>query len=323
MFDVWSTGGQRVVGRSPARQIQVLAAPDTGGRAWFPANQVRIESEWQGGQAEVRVGEPITRTISIFAEGQRPEVIPPLNPRDDENFRVYADQPELIRQTTAENLVGIRRQSIALVPSREGELLLPEVRLPWWDSNAGEWREARLPAQRIQVLPAAVGNALTPPATLQSAIDPSLTAASGTPAFNIWMISTLALALLCLALLFERSRRAPVTATAAEKSGASETTGWSAVRTALKNADISALRRALDAWAMANTGRSGSWLLTQLPAEARAEWQALERARYGAAGEAPANLRTLTAALEQMRKQYMGQTDAKPSPLAELYPENR
>jgi hypothetical protein len=329
LLDPWNSA-QRVLGRSEIREIEVLPAAEREGQPWFPANGVRIEAEWRGEGSSIRVGEPITRTISIIADGQRPEVIPALALRDDENFRIYPDQPELIRQTRSDNLVGIRRQSMAMIPHREGELMLPELRVPWWDAANQTWREARLPAERIQVLPAAPNSSLAPPEIPAIAMRSLDEPAEGGSPLNPWMISTLVLALACLYLAWRRPRTtASAGALETGREPAEQLTEqrlWQRLCGALQRCDYPALRQLISQWlelpALASGPRQVGDLLDQIPESARLQWRALERRHLTGAGDPPADLSEFRAALEKIRDSRLQRTRRKPPDLAPLYPGN-
>lgn len=49
-----------------------------------------------------------------------------------------------------------------MIGVRAGVVELPELNLPWWDINAGEWQVASLPARSLTILPS--GEAALPPA---------------------------------------------------------------------------------------------------------------------------------------------------------------
>lgn len=148
---------QPVVAKTPPLKILIRdPAQDSAASTkspWFPAQGVAISSSWTGDKDAMRVGEPITRTIRIEAAGQRAAAIPPVVFQSTD-FKQYAEQPVLKDGTDDGNVVGVRTDSVAIVPSRSGELSLPPVAVNWWDTQAGTWRTATLPAEVINVAPA-------------------------------------------------------------------------------------------------------------------------------------------------------------------------
>ena len=99
------------------------------------------------------MGEPVTRTITIRAEGLSAAQITPLQEPQGNNYRGYPDQPQLDEIVTTNGLTATRIESLALVPNNSGEITLPAVELIWWDTNSNKRRVASLPSITLQVSP--------------------------------------------------------------------------------------------------------------------------------------------------------------------------
>ncbi len=157
----------RITGRkvfeSDAHTIKVLPIPpppaDYPDAAWLPARDVRISEEWSREPDRIDAGEPVTRRVTISALGQIETQIPAIEPPKVEGLNVYADKPELTRSLEAEGIRGIRKDQYAMIGVNGGEIELPELVVPWWDIEAGDWQVARLPGRSIRV------KASTEPAT--------------------------------------------------------------------------------------------------------------------------------------------------------------
>ncbi|NNF40781.1 MAG: hypothetical protein HKN64_05335, partial [Woeseiaceae bacterium] len=156
----------RITGRkvfeSDTHTIKVLPIPappaDFPDAAWLPARDVRISDEWSREPDRIDAGEPVTRRVTISALGQLETQIPAIEPPTVEGLNVYADKPELTRTLEAAGIRGIRKDQYAIIGINGGEIELPELAVPWWDIEAGEWRVATLPGRLIRV------NAVTEPA---------------------------------------------------------------------------------------------------------------------------------------------------------------
>ena len=101
-----------------------------------------------------------------------------------DGMNVYADKPELTRRIEAEGIRGIRKDQYALIGVRGGTVEIPELEVPWWNIEAGEWRVARLPARTLRIdapaEAAVVPPGVPPAASADEADDPqSLSAADG------------------------------------------------------------------------------------------------------------------------------------------------
>ena len=149
----------RITGRkvfeSEAHTVKVLPIPAPPANfpdaAWLPARDVQLSEEWSREPNEVAAGEPVTRKVTISALGQIETQIPALDPPVMDGMNVYADKPDLSRLFEADGIRGVRRDQYAMIGVRGGPVEIPELEVPWWDIEAGEWRVATLPARTINV----------------------------------------------------------------------------------------------------------------------------------------------------------------------------
>src|SRR5690554_7495508 len=66
-------------------------------------------------------------------------------------FRSYPDQINHDENITERGIIGYSEQSVAIVASSGGEFTLPEVRIPWWNTNTNSLEYAVLPKHKILV----------------------------------------------------------------------------------------------------------------------------------------------------------------------------
>jgi hypothetical protein len=154
-------------------ELQVRPQPDKAGSPWLPAESLSLAETWSPDPPVFRVGEPVTRTISITAQGLSAAQLPDLNPQVPEGIKVYPDKAQNETRGDGDTLIAQKVLKSALLPSQPGALTLPEVRLAWWDTQTDQQKTATLPARTVQVLPAPAGSA-----------QPRLTAPAATPARN-------------------------------------------------------------------------------------------------------------------------------------------
>jgi hypothetical protein len=153
-----ATSGRRIVERAPDVEIQVRAQPPDSSSPWLPAESVEISDEWIPSSPRFRVGEPVTRVLTVTARGATAAQLPPLELDPPDGAQIYPGQ------TRAEDLpgvgapVGLRSLEVALVPTRAGPVTLPEVRVPWWDTREDRERVAIVPARTLEVAAAPAGD---------------------------------------------------------------------------------------------------------------------------------------------------------------------
>lgn len=153
-FGVFNNRGNQIIRDTESKALEVNARPSQASiDGWMPSTSVTMEQRWSGDIDSVTVGEPVTRTITIRAEGLSAAQITPLQEPQGDNYRGYPDQPQLDEIVTANGLAATRIESLALVPNKPGEIVLPAVQLVWWDTNSNQPRIASLSPITLQVSP--------------------------------------------------------------------------------------------------------------------------------------------------------------------------
>jgi len=148
--------------------------------AWLPASDLKITENWSQKPPTFIVGEPITRTLTLKAEGLTAAQLPSLVMADTEEFKSYPDQPRLNDKRGSRGISGTRQEKIALIPTQADQLTLPEIQINWWNVNSNKLETVTLPARSVQVQPGA-NNLTTPPATVITQPEPTTIAPITTP----------------------------------------------------------------------------------------------------------------------------------------------
>lgn len=144
-----------VSAQGPQVAIDVQAVPAVaGGDAWLPARELTLTMSGADGSQPVRVGQPINLTLTLRAVGLGADALPlPTLPALD-GATVYPDQVADSTRNQGPWLLGERRRAFAVVPERAGKLVLPALRISWWNVLTGRAEVASIPARTLTVLPA-------------------------------------------------------------------------------------------------------------------------------------------------------------------------
>ncbi|MDZ7825574.1 MAG: BatD family protein [Gammaproteobacteria bacterium] len=118
---------------------------------WLPARDLTLSENWDRTPPRLRAGEPAGRTIELSARGVTASTLPEIRVGEEDGFRLYPDPPRLDEGMAAGRFVATRIQSMTLIPEQAGTLRLPEIRVPWWDTQNDEMRVAVLPGRRLEV----------------------------------------------------------------------------------------------------------------------------------------------------------------------------
>jgi hypothetical protein len=131
--------------------IKVRPIPESYQGQWLPSELLTIHDEWQPKNKQFKVGEPITRTITLTAAGLSEEQLPKINLVMPKGLKVYPDQAELHTNVHNTKLVSQKVKNFAIVASRPGTYTLPEIVIPWWNTVTNKRQQAILPKQTITV----------------------------------------------------------------------------------------------------------------------------------------------------------------------------
>ena len=118
---------------------------------WLPATDVKITEKWSKNPLELLPNEPVTRTVTLTAQGLTASQLPEMQEQLPADFKQYPDIPVLENQQTANGTTGVRQQKNAIIPARAGEYTLAEISLPWWNTKTQTMEYAVLPERRVQV----------------------------------------------------------------------------------------------------------------------------------------------------------------------------
>jgi len=301
-------GGGGVLGaRGDAVTLQVRPRPASAPQPWLPAQELSLDDESEL-PAQARVGEPLTLSLRLSALGLMAEQLPELQLPPIDGAQVYPDRESSQTLQVDTNMRGERVRKFAVVPSRDGPLQLPAVRIGWWNTTTDRLEYAELPARTIDVLPATAA-AGEPPAAVREAdagID-AADAASGDPApagdpARPWQWLSALFAVLWLATLAWRRRPLQIPAAEAGKTprgGVHAAPRSTALPAALAAGDPAAIASALRHAAPGGPLPGLEDVAGRLADTAQAEAvRALERALYagGDADAAVAGLRRVLAA---------------------------
>lgn len=190
-FEARVLRGGRITGRKvfESESLTVVVKPippppaDFPTAAWLPAKSLDLSEDWSREPDRLSVGEPITRHITVTALGQLSTQFPVLDPAVSDGVKIYPDKPELRDSPEPGGIRATRKDQYAMIGVRAGVVELPELNLPWWNIDRGEWQVASLPSRSLTILPS--GEAALPP-IVEPQIDTSFDAETITVESSFW-----------------------------------------------------------------------------------------------------------------------------------------
>ena len=139
---------------SKAITLNVKPVPTTfTGKHWLSAEQLVLKQEWSGDIQQMKVGEPLTRTLSLIAKGTTVGQLPELNTTEtNDRLKAYPDQPVLQEQKKVDGLLAFREEKIALIPSKSGSYTLPAIEIPWFNTKSQKMELAKIPETTLSTV---------------------------------------------------------------------------------------------------------------------------------------------------------------------------
>ena len=135
------------------QKIIVKPIPANFPGQWLVSDMVVIEDKWSD-DTQYRVGEPITRTITLSAANVSVEQMPELIINSGKSLQSYPDKPISKQGLNGVTLISQTIQKVALIPTVSGDLTVPETKVAWFNAKTEQVNWATLAAKVIKVQPA-------------------------------------------------------------------------------------------------------------------------------------------------------------------------
>lgn len=194
------TETRRVASKAITLNVQPMPASFKN-LEWLTAESLQLNQEWSNQDLQIKVGEPITRTLTLIAQaatvGELPELAEHMQV---DGMKIYPDQPVLKEEKQNDGLTAIREEKIAFIPSRPGEYKLPAIAVPWFNTRTQRMETARLPEITVTALadetePSIQANNASPAQSPAMPAMATTVSESYRQELRLWQISTAVLAL--------------------------------------------------------------------------------------------------------------------------------
>lgn len=195
---------------TPQYKIKVKPKPAEAEDPWLPATHLKLESNWLPSNQTFEVGSPATLEFKVKGTGLLQTQLPNISFPEVEGVKIYRDSPEYQQLINRLGVTSHHIEKLAIVPSKVGQVTIPELRIPWWNTVTDQQDYAVLPEMVIDVKPQTMtdqSSTISPIVSKNINTDPS---ASGTAAtsstqvssteegLNLWQIISIVLAVLWL-----------------------------------------------------------------------------------------------------------------------------
>ncbi len=134
--------------------VEVLPVPDAfTGAAWLPAEDLTIEDSWTKKPPDLKIGEPVTRSLTLQVKGLAGSQIPDISFPKPEQIKSYPDKAKSETRTDGNTVYGIQHTEISYIPDVSGKITIPKIMVDWWDIKNKKQRTFVLPEWNLNVAP--------------------------------------------------------------------------------------------------------------------------------------------------------------------------
>ena len=149
-----NTGRRMIKVQSEPLTLQVLPIPASyPSDNWLPSENVTIETKLTSTVAQPRIGDTLIWDITINAKGALPEQIPSLAFNSTRAYKLYPKPAEFNSRKTLQGITGSLSMSIEVVPTAEGQISLPKVVVPYWDTEQRVLKNAQASTSSLHINP--------------------------------------------------------------------------------------------------------------------------------------------------------------------------
>lgn len=141
-------------------KLNVLGKPGDYQGAWLPTSSLRLMQTWTDGEGKpleikngtfnTKVGVPLTRTIRLTVKDLSSDKFPKLAIYYPKGVRVYDEKPKFDRDTKGNTIMTVTQ---VVMPRESGQVNLPSVEVPWWDTQSRSKQLATADGIQLEVKP--------------------------------------------------------------------------------------------------------------------------------------------------------------------------
>ncbi len=265
-FDPFQSSSRTIRRSSKEKSIVINPIPaEFKSKHWLVAKEVQLVEEFPEGDT-FKVGEPITRTLLLLADGQNSSQLPEFVDTPMDGLKQYPDKPLLKNNVSGSGITGVQQIKIAIIPSAAGTYTLPTVSVPWWNTKTNTMEVARIYPRTFTVIDEHVtGSTPTTPITTEQkavikSINENMSTTAGSPVIAQtndslpWKIATLFLTiclLITLQLLLKRKGLEVDINTVAPDKAPSDKQALKNIKQACQNNNARQVKDALIEWGQA------------------------------------------------------------------------
>lgn len=142
--------------------VQPIPAQYTG-KEWLPAKQIKLTDSYENSNQSFSQGSTLIRTITINGVAIPAQLLPPLAFPENDSFKVYTEKGIDDNVVKQGELISTTEIKVTYLFDKAGKITIPELRLPWFNTQTGKEEFATLPARTLEVTASGTGTTTNNP----------------------------------------------------------------------------------------------------------------------------------------------------------------
>lgn len=124
---------------------------DYGDYEWLPATALVMNAKWSDSKPVFKVGEAVTREITVLAAGAAETSMPEITFREIPEWKQYPEKPQIntVMHNGKRIIQAVTR--IVYIPQKGGEQTVPEIKLRWFNTRTNHIETAVVPSEKMYV----------------------------------------------------------------------------------------------------------------------------------------------------------------------------
>ncbi|MBD1572006.1 hypothetical protein HC725_01765 [Vibrio sp. S17_S38] len=148
--------GKKTQGTVTTHEFSFKAAlPDaqlTDKKQWFAASKVSVTQNWQSSHDQLKVGDTITRILTITADDSLSILLPQwLEGQSTPHYQAYSDPAKLVDKSVRGDYQSTREDKVVYVMQQGGEVSFPAFNVTWWNTTNHTVETIHIEGQSFQI----------------------------------------------------------------------------------------------------------------------------------------------------------------------------
>lgn len=121
------------------------------GEEWLPARSITYYQDFHPQTDKLELGQAISRIIYLTASGVTAGHLPVRIYKEIPGFKDYiteSSREEIINEQAG--LTAVINQEVALIAEKTGSLIIPDIVIPWWNTETDQLETLTIPGKKLE-----------------------------------------------------------------------------------------------------------------------------------------------------------------------------